>query len=153
TPHGGSLHYALSTAKGAFYSRLERALMNHTELFLFESAFARNTYQRTIGTPKALVRCVFNGVAAKEFDPLSITEDATGVHYVGEFRNIKGADILIDAIARLRSMGRSATLTLAGDGEEMPALQAQSERLNLKSAVRFIGHVPARTGFSKGRVL
>jgi glycosyltransferase involved in cell wall biosynthesis len=153
TPHGGSLHYALSTAKGAFYSRLERALMNHTELFLFESAFARNTYQRTIGTPKALVRCVFNGVAAKEFDPLSIAEDATDVAYVGEFRHIKGADILVDAIARLRSMGRSATLTLAGDGEEMPALQAQSERLNLKSAVRFIGHVPARTGFSKGRVL
>ena len=35
-----------------FYSRLERALMNRTELFLFESAFARNTYQRTIGIPK-----------------------------------------------------------------------------------------------------
>ncbi|MDE1935828.1 glycosyltransferase, partial [Bradyrhizobium sp.] len=44
TPHGGSLHYPLSTWKGAFYSRLERALMNNTELFLFESAFARDTY-------------------------------------------------------------------------------------------------------------
>ena len=51
TPHGGSLHYPLNTLKGAIYSRLERALMNRTDLFLFESAFARDTYQRTIGKP------------------------------------------------------------------------------------------------------
>src|SRR5262249_44410044 len=120
TPHGGSLHYPLSTRKGQFYSKLERALMNRTELFLFESAFARNTYQRTIGIPKVLVRCVFNGVAAKEFDPLVTADDATDIAYVGEFRHIKGADILIDAIARLRAGGRSVTLTLGGDGEEMP---------------------------------
>ena len=69
TPHGGSLHYPLNTVKGAMYSRLERALMNSTDLFLFESAFARNTYQRTIGIPSGLVRCVFNGVTANEFDP------------------------------------------------------------------------------------
>jgi glycosyltransferase involved in cell wall biosynthesis len=153
TPHGGSLHYPLSTRKGQFYSKLERALMNRTELFLFESAFARNTYQRTIGIPKGLVRCVFNGVAAKEFDPLITAEDATDIVYVGEFRHIKGADILIDAIARLRAGGRSVTLTLGGDGEEMQALQAQCERLGLTSAVRFLGHVPARVGFSKGRLL
>src|SRR6195256_929980 len=54
TPHGGSLHYPLDTLKGTIYSRLERALMNRTDLFLFESAFARNTYQRTIGKPEGL---------------------------------------------------------------------------------------------------
>jgi len=75
TPHGGSLHYPLNTLKGALYSRLERALMNSTDLFLFESAFARDTYQRTVGKPEGLVRCVFNGVTADEFDPV----DAGGV--------------------------------------------------------------------------
>ncbi len=77
TPHGGSLHYPLNTVKGALYSRLERMLKNNTELFLFESGFARDTYQRTIGTPNALVRCVFNGVTASEFDPVTRAEDAT----------------------------------------------------------------------------
>lgn len=153
TPHGGSLHYPLSTRKGLFYSHLERALMNRTELFLFESAFARNTYQRTIGIPKGLVRCVFNGVTAKEFEPLVTADDASDIVYVGEFRHIKGADILIDAVSRLRAGGRSVTLTLGGDGEEMSMLQAQCERLGLGSAVRFLGHVPARTGFSQGRLL
>jgi glycosyltransferase involved in cell wall biosynthesis len=153
TPHGGSLHYPLNTFKGAFYARLERALMNNTELFLFESAFARDTYQRTIGIPRGLVRCVFNGVTADEFDPIVKADDATDVVYVGEFRHIKGADLLIDAMARLRADGRPVSLTLAGDGEESSALKAQVHRLGLDGAVRFIGHVKARYGFSKGNLL
>ncbi len=153
TPHGGSLHYPPSTVKGALYSRLERALMNRTDLFLFESAFARDTYQRMIGTPKGLVRCVFNGVTADEFDPVVKAEDATDIVYVGEFRHIKGADLLVDAVARLRSDGRPVTLTLAGDGEETEAIKAQIARLGLGEAVRLIGHVKARYGFSKGSLL
>ena len=153
TPHGGSLHYPLETLKGALYSRLERALMNSTDLFLFESAFARDTYQRTIGTPSGLVRCVFNGVTAAEFDPVARADDATDIVYVGEFRHIKGADLLIDAVARLHADGKRVTLTLAGDGEELETLKAQIQGLGLGQAARFIGHVKARHGFSKGKVL
>jgi len=153
TPHGGSLHYPPNTFKGMLYGRLERALMDSTDLFLFESAFARDTYQRMIGIPKGLVRCVFNGVTADEFDPIPKADDATDIVYVGEFRRIKGADLLIDAVARLHADGRPLTLTLAGDGEEMAALKAQVEKLGLSHSVRFIGHVRARYGFSKGRLL
>jgi glycosyltransferase involved in cell wall biosynthesis len=42
TPHGGSLHYPLETLKGALYSRLERALMNSTDLFVFSPAIPIN---------------------------------------------------------------------------------------------------------------
>ena len=153
TPHGGSLHYPLNTLKGALYSRLERALMNSTELFLFESAFARDTYQRTVGNPAGLVRCVFNGVTADEFDPIVKAADATDIVYVGEFRHIKGADLLIEAVARLRADGSAVMLTLAGDGEELAALKAQVQNHGLNEAARFIGHVKARYGFTKGGVL
>lgn len=153
TPHGGSLHYGIDTLKGKVYAGLERALMNRTDLFLFESEFARHTYQRMVGAPKGLVRCVFNGVTAKEFDPLVLADDATDIAYVGEFRHIKGADILIEAVAKLRAAGKAVTLTLGGDGEETATLRALCERLGLGEAVRFLGHVPARFGFSKGRLL
>ncbi len=153
TPHGGSLHYPLDTFKGNFYSYLERALMNSTDLFLFESAFARDTYQRTVGVPSGLVRCVFNGVTSEEFEPVTKADDATDVVYVGEFRHIKGADLLIDAVAKLRAEGMPVTLTLGGDGEETETLKAQVKRLALGDAVRFIGHVKARYGFSKGSLL
>lgn len=153
TPHGGSLHYPPSTLKGALYGRLERALMNRTDLFLFESQFARDTYQRVIGTPEGLVRCVFNGVTAGEFDPVPAADDQTDICYVGEFRHIKGADILVDAVARLHAEGKPLTLTLGGDGEETAHLKAQVEQLGLTRSVRFIGHVKARYGFSQGRLL
>jgi glycosyltransferase involved in cell wall biosynthesis len=153
TPHGGSLHFPLDTVKGALYSRLEGALRDNTDLFLFESAFARDTYLRTIGKPKGLVCCVFNGVTADEFDPVARADDATDVVYVGEFRHIKGADLLVDAVARLHADGKPITLTLAGDGEEMQSLKSQVQRLALDHSVRFIGHVKARFGFSKGRLL
>jgi glycosyltransferase involved in cell wall biosynthesis len=154
TPHGGSLHYPLDTFRGAIYSRLERVLMNSTDLFLFESAFARDTYQRTIGTPtKGLVRCVFNGVTADEFDPIVLAPDATDIVYVGEFRHIKGADLLIEAVARLRADGKPVTLTLAGDGEAINVLKDQIQKHGLAGAARFIGHVKARFGFSKGKLL
>ncbi|UFX42215.1 glycosyltransferase family 4 protein [Bradyrhizobium sp. 41S5] len=153
TPHGGSLHYPLDTWKGRFYSQLERTLMNSTDLFLFESAFARDTYQRTVGKPSGLVRCVFNGVTSEEFEPVAKADDASDVAYVGEFRRIKGADLLIDAVAKLRADGKPVTLTLGGDGEEFERLKEQVKRLSLGDAVRFIGHVKARYGFSKGSVL
>jgi glycosyltransferase involved in cell wall biosynthesis len=153
TPHGGSLHYPLNTLKGEFYARLERTLMDSTDLFLFESAFARDTYQRIVGTPKGVVHRVFNGVTPEEFEPVVIADDATDLAYVGEFRHIKGADLLVDAVARLHQTGKKITLTLGGDGEESAALKAQVERLGLTGAIRFVGHVKARYGFSKGRLL
>ena len=45
------------------------------------------------------------------------------------------------------------TLTLGGDGEELETLKAQVQRLGAGEAVRFIGHVKARYGFSKGSLL
>ncbi|MET4390118.1 glycosyltransferase involved in cell wall biosynthesis [Bradyrhizobium sp. F1.4.3] len=153
TPHGGSLHYPLNTLKGEFYARLERTLIDATDLFLFESAFARDTYQRIVGTPKGVVHCVFNGVTPEEFEPVVIADDATDLTYVGEFRHIKGADLLVEAVARLHAGGNKVTLTLGGDGEETATLKAQVEKLGLTGAIRFVGHVKARYGFSRGRLL
>ena len=153
TPHGGSLHYPPESFKGAFYARLERAFINRTELFLFESKFARDTYARFVGEPTAMVRCVFNGVSSSEFDPVVVDNDATDLLFIGQFLQIKGTDILLNAIARLHASGRPVTLTLAGDGQEINALKAQIQRLDLTNSVRFLGFVNPRFAFTKGRVL
>jgi len=153
TPHGGSLHYGPNTLRGRVYGTLERILMARTDLFLFESAFARDTYVATIGRPPGLVRVVCNGVNDTEFEPIAPASDASDIVYVGEFRRIKGADVLIEAIARLNAGGRSVNLTLAGDGEEFDALKTQVAGLPCRDQIRFAGFVPARVGFSLGRLL
>lgn len=153
TPHGGSLHYGRTTALGLLFGTLERILMSRTDLFLFESVFARDTYQRGVGVPRSVVRVVPNGVSAAEMIPVTPSESAADLINVGEFRRIKGTDVLIDAVAELHRRGRPVSLAIAGDGEEGATLRAQVERLGLNGHVRFLGHVPARQAFAFGRLL
>jgi glycosyltransferase involved in cell wall biosynthesis len=153
TPHGGSLHYGRHTMRGMVYGAIERFLMRRTELFLFESAFARDTYQGLVGAPRGFVRVVPNGISAAEMTPVAPNVDAADIVSVGEFRAIKGTDVLIDALAALHRNGRRVSLAVAGDGEEGPALRAQVERLALGGSVHFLGHSPARQAFACGRLL
>jgi len=153
TPHGGSLHYGRHTLRGMVYGTIERFLSRRTELFLFESAFARNAYETIVGRPRSIVHVVFNGISAAEMAPVPPNTDAADIVSVGEFRRIKGTDILLDAVAELHRSGRRVTLAVAGDGEEGPALRDQVARLGLTDSVRFLGHTPARQAFAHGRVL
>jgi len=153
TPHGGSLHYGRHTLRGMVYGTIERFLSRRTELFLFESAFARNAYETIVGRPRSIVHVVFNGISAAEMAPVPPNADAADIVSVGEFRRIKGTDVLLDAVAELHRSGRRVTLAVAGDGEEGPALRDQVARLGLTDSVRFLGHTPARQAFAHGRVV
>jgi glycosyltransferase involved in cell wall biosynthesis len=153
TPHGGSLHYGRHTLRGIVYGTIERFLSRRTELFLFESAFARQAYEAMVGAPRGIVRVVPNGISTAEMVPVAPNPDAANILSVGEFRHIKGTDVLLDALAELHRSGRRVSLAIAGDGEEGPALRDQVARLGLTDAVRFLGHTPARQAFSHGRLL
>jgi glycosyltransferase involved in cell wall biosynthesis len=153
TPHGGSLHYGRHTLRGIVYGAIERLLSLRTELFLFESAFARKAYEAMVGTPRGIVRVVPNGISAAEMIPVAPESGAANLLSVGEFRHIKGTDVLIDALAELHRAGRRVSLAIAGDGEESQALRDQVARLGLTDAIRFLGHTPARQAFAHGRLL
>src|SRR6185312_10618648 len=99
TPHGGSLHYAPGSPLGLLYLNLERALARRTHLFLFESEFGADAYNRKVGKPRALARVVHNGVRPDELEPVTPDADAADVVFVGELRKLKGVDLLIQAIA------------------------------------------------------
>jgi glycosyltransferase involved in cell wall biosynthesis len=152
TPHGGSLHYG-KTLRGRVYGVIERFLSRRTDLFLFESAFARNAYAAMVGPPRSIVRVVPNGISTAEMAPVEPHSDAADIVGVGEFRHIKGIDVLIDAMAELHRAGRRVSLAIAGDGEEGPALHDQVARLGLKDHIQFLGHTPARQAFAHGRLL
>ncbi len=153
TPHGGSLHYGLHTLPGVVYGTIENIMMRRTELFLFESEFARNAFRTIVGSPRSLVRVVPNGIGLEEMVPVAPAADAADIVCVGEFRYIKGIDVAIDALSELHRAGRRIRLAIAGDGEENAALQAQVSRLGLTEHVRFLGHTPARQAFAQGRLL
>jgi glycosyltransferase involved in cell wall biosynthesis len=153
TPHGGSLVYAPGTLAGGFYRVLERLLSTRTDLFLFESSYIAEQFRKKIGTPRALVRIVRNGVGEAEFAPVAPRPDATDLISVGELRSVKGFDVLIEALAALKRSGRRVTATIAGDGPDGLQLKALTERLGVADQVRFVGHQPAREAFTMGRIL
>ena len=155
TPHGGSLHYPLDTLQGRRSTPARaRADEPHRPVPVRKRVRPRHLSAHRSARPKGLVRCVFNGVTADEFDPVVTADDATDVVYVGEFRHIKGADILIDAVARLRADGKPVTLTLAGDGEETDGAQS-ADRDGSGSATPCASSATSRraTAFRKGALL
>ena len=152
TPHGGSLHYSRSSPLGLMYLTLEQVLMRRTELFLFESRYGRDAFTAKIGTPRALVRVVHNGVTQDEFAAVTPRPDATDLVFIGELRQLKGVDVLIDALALLAPQG-PVTATLVGAGPDEGQFRAQVERLGLSSSIRFAGAMPAREAFALGRLM
>ena len=153
TPHGGSLHYRWSSPAGLIYLAAESLLMRRTDLFLFESRYARDVFAKKIGEPAALMRVVHNGVAEAEFLPVIAGPQATDLVFVGELRTLKGVDVLIEAIALLAQEGRKVTATIVGDGPNRAAFEAAAAKHGLGSGIQFIGPKPARAAFALGRIL
>jgi glycosyltransferase involved in cell wall biosynthesis len=153
TPHGGTLVYGPGTIAGSFYRSLEWVLKWRTDLFLFESNFAAAQFRSQIGRAPGLVRVVHNGVGDSEFVPISHPPDATDIVALGELRPVKGFDLLIEALATLKTLGHIVTATIAGAGPLDAELKGQAERLTVADQIRFVGHRTAREAFAMGRIL
>lgn len=61
---------------------------------------------------------------------------------VGNLVPLKGHDLVIDALARLRAQGLDARLCIIGAGALKPALEARRDQHGLGDAVRFLGALP-----------
>ena len=153
TPHGGSLLLNHASLNGKAYLALEKMLMSRGDLYLFESAYSAKVFHDKIGTPKGLVRVVHNGVAKNEFVPVAPAPDATDLVFLGEFRPVKGIDVLIDAVAALYRAGTPRTATLVGGGPLEQTLRAQAAQLGLANAIRFAPPMPARAAMALGHVM
>src|SRR5579883_428722 len=148
TPHGGSLHF-----NGASYRAAERILAARTDLFLFESAYARDRLIERIGPPRGLVRTVVNGLRASEFTPVEASPEAADFVFIGELCAAKGIDTLIDAMAALSQRAIRPRLLLVGAGRDEAALVAKVRANGLAETVTFAGAMPARDAFRRGRIL
>jgi glycosyltransferase involved in cell wall biosynthesis len=153
TPHGGSLHYNRDSIGGWLNLTAEQILMLRTDLFLFESAYSSAVFRRKIGDPGDRLRVVLNGVSPEEFEPVALAPNATDLIYIGELRDIKGVDILVDAIGLLHKQGRAVTATLVGHGPDGDRLMTQAERLGVGNAIRILPAMPAREAQALGRIM
>jgi glycosyltransferase involved in cell wall biosynthesis len=147
TPHGGSLHFAPRSAEGLVYHGLERMLARMSEAVVFESAFAKQGFADVLGLADPAWPVVPNGLAPEEFEPVPLAPDAADVLFLGEMRDLKGVDVLLDALDRLPGV----TALLVGSGPDEAAYRARAAALGER--VRFAAPMPAREAFARGRVV
>jgi glycosyltransferase involved in cell wall biosynthesis len=95
---------------------------------------------------------VFNGVLEEEFAPRTLTEDASDLLFIGELRQLKGVDVLLNALTEVHETF-PARITIVGEGADGEAFKALAEDLGLGGHVRFTGALPAREAFAPGRNL
>ena len=151
TPHGGSLNYRLGSMQSTLFLAVERLLERRTDVLLFESAFARDRFVERVCEPSCHVAVVHNGVRDSEFAPIALDADATDLMFIGELREAKGVDLLIDALVRLKARGKTPSLTVVGDGPDEAALKRQAEPLGTQ--IRFVGAQDARRALAHGPVV
>lgn len=92
--------------------------------------------------PTARVSVIQNGVDLAFWAGGAGWEPTPGrIVQVGALRSVKGQDVMLDALARLRRQVPEARLDLVGDGPARAALEAQAERLGVAHATTFVGRV------------
>ena len=63
--------------------------------------------------------------------------------FVGSFaQRYKGADVLLEAVARLRANGLNVEVDFAGDGATRPAMEAMARKLGIAEHAHFLGMLP-----------
>lgn len=152
TPHGGSLHYAPRSPVGLVYMAMERWLMGRSELLLFESEYSRQVYTAAIGRGRAPMEVVHNGIRRDELELAAPAANAADILFIGELRDLKGVDILIEAIAICREGGLTLTANIVGSGPDAARYKTLADQRSLSDAIRFTGAMPARQAFPLGRI-
>ncbi len=127
---------------------VERILGARTDCVLVVS----NAVGRAAASARRRAEVIPNPVQARRLRPrrapgvvraeLRVPAGARLAVHVGRMdgaRGVKGQDLLIEALARLRADGPGLVAALVGDGPGRPALEARARRLGVSHRLRFLG--------------
>ena len=153
TPHGGSLNYYPGSLAHRGFMLVERLLERGTDLFLFESQFIRDRYYEFVCISGRPTKIALNGLYEHEFETVEPNPDATDFLYVGEFREAKGIDTLVEALFILANEGRHPTITMVGSGPSEERIRGLIEERGIEGQFRWFGVTPAAQAFRMGKVM
>src|SRR5690348_6550976 len=154
SPHGGSLHYAETSIEGRAYFAIERLLGRITDGIVHVSAYEAETYRRKVGVPRCEAVVIRNGLRPDEYVPIAANGDARDLLFLGMMRNLKGIDVFLQAIARLRQeRGRIVTAHVIGQTTEMESWVELARAAGIGDQVAFHLPKPTREAFAMTRAL
>jgi glycosyltransferase involved in cell wall biosynthesis len=153
TPHGGSFNYHPGTMAHRVFMSAEKLLERRTDIFLFESGYVAGRFDAYVGPTRKLHTVVHNGISDAEFAPLERTPDQFDLVYIGELREAKGIETLIDAVSLIRKGGKRLTMLIVGSGPSEACLHAHAKSAGIWDAVTFVPPQPIRNALALARVM
>lgn len=151
-PHGGSLHYDASRIEGKVYFALERLQQRFTDGLVFVSDYEYSAYESKVAHPRIAARVVYNGLMPEEFSAVRPKDDAVDFLFIGMLRDLKGPDLFIEALSRMKTVfGLAPRAHVVGEGDDRPRYEAMVRDHGLEDQVTFLGPLPAREAFSLTR--
>jgi glycosyltransferase involved in cell wall biosynthesis len=88
------------------------------------------------------------GIDVPEAEPQPAVFSPPHLVCIGRLVRMKGFDLAIRALARLRETAHDATLTIAGDGPERALLEALAAQEGVSASVRFTGELSQTDAFN-----
>ncbi|NKB52021.1 MAG: glycosyltransferase [Rhizobiaceae bacterium] len=153
-PHGGSVHYDRHRLSGRLYFGLERFLERLTDRLIFVSEYERDSYFAKIGETRCPYSLVRNGLNKDEFAPVIVNDEAADFLYIGMMRDLKGVDLLIEALPLVsKRLERPVTAKFIGGGPDLSTYKARAAELGDEADIEFLDPMPARLAFALGKTL
>ena len=154
SPHGGSLHFDPGSRNGKLYFKVERMLEGMTDRLNFVAAYEQNAYHEKIGVPACDAGIIYNGLTNEEFEPVKLVEQPVDFVFVGELRMLKGPDLVLRAVSRLKAEGaKDISAVLVGAGPDRDEVHDMIRERDLQTNVTIRPPMPARAAFQLGRCL
>ena len=96
-----------------------------------------------LGVPSANIAVIYNAVDVKAFTPspsnINDLNNQYRILFIGRLATEKGIDDLLRAVAQIRTTLPQARLTLVGEGDWRPDLEALTHELAISDIVKFVG--------------
>ena len=137
---GGPTYSLTAHAKDIYRSTVDARLLSAlctSAAFVVTVCDANVAHLQSILEPEALanVRRLYNGVDLDAFEFQPAGRESGHVLGVGRLVEKKGFDVLVDAIAELRSRGREVRATIVGEGDQREALERRIQERGLVGPV------------------
>ncbi|MDR7415104.1 MAG: glycosyltransferase family 4 protein [Armatimonadota bacterium] len=150
TPHGHAFHGYLGPLGSKALRRVEAALARWTDAIVCLTEAERADHLRLgVGRPEQL-EVIHSGVDLSRFCPpavnpgakrqeLGLPDRARIIGCVARLVPVKGVQVLLEAVPRIRERVPEAVVVFVGDGELRPQLERRARELGVDGAVRFLG--------------
>ncbi len=150
TPHGHAFHGYLGPFGSAALRRVEAALARWTDAIVCLTEAEREDHLKLgVGRPEQF-EVIHSGVDLSRFRTpavppevkrreLGLPDRARIVGCVARLVPVKGVQVLLEAVPRIREQVPEAVVVFVGDGELRPELERRARELGVDSAVRFLG--------------